>query len=93
MSCPKTRVSPPNFKPQPSAIAGIRRDLKAAKEGGGAYDPNAVGTAWSHNFLNQVRQGGPARFTAWPLLAHRLGSWHTAIHPSQLTAYTLKLQS
>lgn len=34
--------------------AGMKEDLKRAKEAGGAYDPRNAGTAWSHNFLNQV---------------------------------------
>ncbi len=45
----------PHTDPQARVVAGIRRDLKAAKEGGEAYDPRGVGTAWSHNFLNQAR--------------------------------------
>lgn len=36
-----------------SATAGIKNDAQKAKETGGTYDPNSVGTAWSHNFLNQ----------------------------------------
>uniref|UniRef100_A0A1D2A8P4 CBF1-interacting co-repressor CIR N-terminal domain-containing protein n=1 Tax=Auxenochlorella protothecoides TaxID=3075 RepID=A0A1D2A8P4_AUXPR len=42
--------------PAMGALDGVRRDLKAAKEAekkGDLSDPNSVGAAWTHNFLNQ----------------------------------------
>ncbi|KIY94354.1 hypothetical protein MNEG_13609 [Monoraphidium neglectum] len=39
--------------PARGAVAGIKEDLKRAKEGDGKYDPRGAGAGWSHNFLNQ----------------------------------------
>lgn len=47
-------MAPPKRKePAKGVLAGVRADIKRAKESGGSYDPVGVGTAWSHNFLNQ----------------------------------------
>lgn len=37
----------------PCCRAGIKADAQRAKETGDTYNPNGVGAAWSHNFLNQ----------------------------------------
>jgi len=39
--------------PSRGVLAGIKADAQRAKETGDTYNPNGVGAAWSHNFLNQ----------------------------------------
>ncbi|GFR51029.1 hypothetical protein Agub_g13356 [Astrephomene gubernaculifera] len=39
--------------PARGAVAGVKADLERAKEGGDPRNPNGVGAAWSHHFLNQ----------------------------------------
>ena len=43
----------PPSRPAPAfgALQGVRADVKAAKEG--AYNPQGVGVAWTHDFLNK----------------------------------------
>ena len=37
--------------PARGVMAGVKGDFARAKESGETYNPNAVGTAWTHNFL------------------------------------------
>ncbi len=42
--------------PSRGAVAGAREDKKREKEAklkGEKYEPSGVGSAWTHNFLNQ----------------------------------------
>ncbi|GLC47322.1 hypothetical protein PLESTB_001219500 [Pleodorina starrii] len=39
--------------PARGAVAGVKADMDRAKEGFDARNPNGVGMAWTHNFLNQ----------------------------------------
>ena len=48
--------------------AGIKKDLQKAKDGEG-YNPNGVGNAYSHNFLNQ-KPWHPVRSTTGLSPAH-----------------------
>lgn len=43
----------PPSEPARGVMAGVKADLQRAKEGGSTYNPTGVGSAWSHNFLNQ----------------------------------------
>ena len=44
-------------KMEACCCAGIKEDLQKSKEG---YNPNGVGNAYSHNFLNQVNRTLPS---------------------------------
>ncbi|KXZ44886.1 hypothetical protein GPECTOR_61g839 [Gonium pectorale] len=39
--------------PSRGAVAGVKADMERAKEGFDPKNPNGVGMAWTHNFLNQ----------------------------------------
>ena len=44
------KKAPSRPLPAFGAVEGVRRDIQAAKEG---YDPQGVGVAWTHDFLNK----------------------------------------